>query len=539
MSAYYNEFDAGAAAWLRELIRRGLIADGEVDERSILDVSADDLFGFTQCHFFAGIGGWSLALRMAGWPDDVPVWTGSPPCQPFSAAGQQKGKDDERHLAPHFATLVAAGRPRFLFGEQVASAAVFGAATKRAGGAPDGKSGWAWIDDLFGRLEAAHYACGASDIPAAGIGAPHIRQRTFFGAVRLADAASGGHQPRQGIARICGSDFGENASTEQRGAVCSIGRLADADQAGRGGQRQDDHGGAEVENGSPRRGSPHIPGRGAAGGLVHGQQPRLEGQSGHGDDRHEPGRVGADAARPVAEAGGSRSVDDRGRPGADHGGWGSADWLFCRDGKWRPVEARPQPLVDGLPEGMGRVRDPRAPLTEEGLKSYAEAAQTRPEEVLRNLCIALAEKAQLERQAGGYGDVSEAALLLAFVCQLAAQGWQLAQHLPLSRPQEPPRGMRMLWDHEAVAGASRQRGLDGQLAGEPADLVHLLSPLLARDAHQAWGEAIAADAEIGFPLGTGSPARVGRLRGYGNAIVPQVAAEFVTAFMQALSRADI
>lgn len=99
---YYNEFDPGAAAWLRELIRAGLIADGEVDERSILDVSADDLRGFTQVHFFAGIGGWSYALRLAGWPDDRPVWTGSPPCQPFSAAGKQKGRDDARHLAPPF-----------------------------------------------------------------------------------------------------------------------------------------------------------------------------------------------------------------------------------------------------------------------------------------------------------------------------------------------------------------------------------------------------------------------------------------------------
>lgn len=129
----YNEFDPKAAAWLRELIRCGLIADGVVDERSILDVRPADLAGFTQCHFFAGVGGWSLALRLAGWPDSRSVWTGSPPCQPFSAAGRQLGKDDERHLAPHFASLVAAGRPDTLFGEQVASAAVFGKASGRSG----------------------------------------------------------------------------------------------------------------------------------------------------------------------------------------------------------------------------------------------------------------------------------------------------------------------------------------------------------------------------------------------------------------------
>ena len=124
--AYYNEFDPGAAAWLRELIRAGLIADGEVDTRSILDVSADDLRGFTQCHFFAGISGWSYALRLAGWPDDRPVWTGSPPCQPFSAAGRQEGRNDARHLAPHFVDLVRSCRPGVLFGEQVASSLVIG-----------------------------------------------------------------------------------------------------------------------------------------------------------------------------------------------------------------------------------------------------------------------------------------------------------------------------------------------------------------------------------------------------------------------------
>lgn len=197
MGAYYNDVDPSSAAWLRELIRRGLIADGEVDARSILDVAPDDLRGFTQCHFFAGIGGWSYALRLAGWPDDEPVWTGSPPCQPFSSAGRQKGKDDERHLAPHFVGLVRACRPPVLFGEQVASAAVFGPAPKGTRPGFAGTPPWAWLDDLSDRLEAARYAVGANDIPAAGVGAPHIRQRTFFGAVRLADAederSHGGH----------------------------------------------------------------------------------------------------------------------------------------------------------------------------------------------------------------------------------------------------------------------------------------------------------------------------------------------------------
>ena len=119
--AYYNELDPYAAQWLRNLIAARHIAPGVVDERSIEEVSADDLKGFTQCHFFAGIGGWALAARLAGWADDEPLWTGSCPCQPFSAAGKRGGTDDERHLWPVFFKLIKECRPSAVAGEQVAS----------------------------------------------------------------------------------------------------------------------------------------------------------------------------------------------------------------------------------------------------------------------------------------------------------------------------------------------------------------------------------------------------------------------------------
>ena len=168
MRAYYNEIDKFAAAWLRELIADGLIADGEVDERSILDVRPDELRGFTQCHFFAGIGGWSRALRLAGWPDDRPVWTGSCPCQPLSVAGQRKGHADSRHLWPAFHDLIAVCQPATVFGEQVAS-----------------KLGREWLAGVRADLESSGYACGGADLCAAGVGAPHIRQRLWW----VADAS--------------------------------------------------------------------------------------------------------------------------------------------------------------------------------------------------------------------------------------------------------------------------------------------------------------------------------------------------------------
>lgn len=163
MTAYYNEFDPFAAAWLRELIKDGLIADGIVDERSITEVEPNDIKEFTQCHFFAGIGGWSLAARLAGWFDDRPMWTGSPPCQPFSVAGNKKGKDDLRHLWPVFFNLIRECQPSVVFGEQVASAIRHG-----------------WFDDLRTDMEAEEYATAMVVLPAAGVGAPHKRDRLFY-----------------------------------------------------------------------------------------------------------------------------------------------------------------------------------------------------------------------------------------------------------------------------------------------------------------------------------------------------------------------
>ncbi len=163
MTAYYNEIDPKAAAWLRELIKEGLIADGDVDERSIEDVTPNDVAGYAQCHWFAGIAVWSYALRLAGWPDDRPAWTGSCPCQPFSTAGKGKGFADERHLWPSWHWLIKQCRPDVVFGEQVA-----------------GKGGEAWLDAVSTDMEGEAYRIGATVTAACGFGAPHQRKRLYW-----------------------------------------------------------------------------------------------------------------------------------------------------------------------------------------------------------------------------------------------------------------------------------------------------------------------------------------------------------------------
>lgn len=166
MLAYYNDNDPFAASWLTNLMAGGLISPGKVDSRSIEDVETADLVGFRRHHFFAGIGGWELALQLAGWPEEWPVWTGSCPCQPFSQAGLKQGFTDVRHLWPAWFRLIKECRPPVIFGEQVASSL-----------------GYQWLDIVLADLEAAGYAVGAADLPAACVGAPHIRQRLWFAAL--------------------------------------------------------------------------------------------------------------------------------------------------------------------------------------------------------------------------------------------------------------------------------------------------------------------------------------------------------------------
>jgi DNA (cytosine-5)-methyltransferase 1 len=343
MSAYYNEIDPYAAQWLRNLIAAGHIAPGIVDERSIEDVRPDELMGYTQCHFFAGIGIWSLALREAGISDDTRVWTGSCPCQPVSAAGAGEGFADERHLWPAFFNLIEQCGPAIVLGEQVAS-----------------KDAEPWIDLVCADLGSLGYATGAIAFPAASVGAPHIRDRLYWlaNAERERDrreAESSDHRQQEadgsadraggcgGAPRSVANAPGQGPQGSGHGRSARPGRQGPA--AERGGQ---DGGMADTSSGGFARFAGHwqagVAERGEADGMA---------------DADGIGRIEGRAGEPAPECDGptgDSGLVPRSMPGPVNGLWRAADWLYCRDGLWRPVESGTFPLAHGDPTRVGRLR---------------------------------------------------------------------------------------------------------------------------------------------------------------------------------------
>ncbi len=277
MTAYYNEIDKYAAQWLRNLIDAGHIAKGVVDERSIEDVRPSDLIGFKQCHFFAGIGGWSVALRLAGWPDDKPVWTGSCPCQPYSQAGKGAGFTDKRHLWPAWFHLITQRKPPAIVGEQVEAAIKHG-----------------WLDLVQDDLEGSGYAFAATALPAASVGAPHIRQRAWFVA-------------QSDMYERCAARSGSNGEEKIAEVILRQDELVSRKSCGAGSL-------PTCHMGDPNK-----------------QRPQ----------RREVSRESSDQL-PAGSAG---VADD----------W-SAEWVYCRDEKYRPVEPGTFPLANGVQNRVGRLR---------------------------------------------------------------------------------------------------------------------------------------------------------------------------------------
>jgi DNA (cytosine-5)-methyltransferase 1 len=324
-----------------------------------------DLAGFTQCHFFAGVGVWSLALRRAGWPDSRPVWTGSCPCQPFSAAGKGNGFADERHLWPAWFHLIGQREPVVVFGEQVSS-----------------KDADIWVDLVQTDMEALGYAFGAVPFPSAGVGAPHIRDRLYW----LADsnqkqrgrrADSEGLQPNGSSVKWDKSD----RELESNSATHGVDNTNDAGLEGlRGGYQTEGGRFGEIRPVAPASESCRVEyatgdgreqwgtesgwGSVAAGCPPSGLADTLD-STGHGS---QPRGI----IRELPQGVGAMQTEHR-PTGPVNGRWSDADWLFCRDGKWRPVEPGTFPLANGAPARVGRLRAYGNAINAEAvIRSYME-----------------------------------------------------------------------------------------------------------------------------------------------------------------------
>jgi len=685
VNAYYNEIDPHAAQWLRNLIRDGHIAPGVVDERDVRDVRPADIEGFTQCHFFAGVGIWSHALRSAGWRDGKPIWTASCPCQPFSAAGAGLGIDDERHLWPVVFELIKQCRPPLVLGEQVSSAAgtqkqsgnhenlqkmsnreahelirqewerrapmgmqelyggepearqisreeiCFGLSAQaqsqgfdptrqaeggkaqfgfqfdepftgnsganrsrplRSDGAdlefgwwenvgqpvarqarPEGRlsnrkpssglprseqrdgglgrksyskdgggnnpdtqgafgeafdaacrehqeaNGHCWFDIVSFQMEQAHYAIGACDAPAAGFGAPHIRQRLYFAAENQRPSAVGLDNTRC-VGRPTGRD-GDNGRHD--GAEPEPNRTDGGmgDTIGAGLERHAGYG-----DGSRRRANQA---RSASEADILGGMADADCDAG-AEHEQEPGQ--RSATQPGNAAGRENAGHRPAGPGPTNGPWEDADWLHCRDGKWRPAQSSPQPLVDGSARSLGFLCADACKKAKEEIDATTMEAEGGRNKALRDLRDYLVSQAKPEWPLRGVPGLHEAPFLLAFVRQLAQQGWDFEECLLLPRSKDEEFVMSCMWSIEAIAGASHRLGLDKQRPTKYPDIVHKLSSILAQNARETWGFAHGTYAEIGFPLTVKGQARVGRLRAYGNGLCAAQATGFIRAYME-------
>lgn len=397
MPAYYNEFDPKAAAWLRELMKDGLIAQGEVDERSIADVDASDLKGFTQVHFFAGIGGWSYALRLVGWPDDRTVWTGSCPCQPFSAAGKREGYSDERDLWPDLLRLIAACRPEVVFGEQVASSEVVGTQleasflvavqagnfsranllAKRLAASRSFHFHPRWVTRVRSGLAAQDYSLRWKVLGAHSVGAPHMRQRLYW----VADARQQPLRDDEPGGKPCSNSIRSQRRSQALGESGRHGGVSDKlANSGRERLRGEPvrlrKQGADSEDAQVTRcgtdGSLADPDGGNTGdgdlqrSGQHGQRPEDGGSSlGMGDSERNRRQQSAGEVRGRE----SESTSD----GENH--WNDSRLIQCRDGKARrvPIESGLFPLAHGLSHRVGLLRGAGNAIVPQAAAAFIEA----------------------------------------------------------------------------------------------------------------------------------------------------------------------
>ncbi len=158
----YTDIDPFCCEVLRARVADGGLPPGEVWERDIKTLTAEELKPFTQIHLFAGIGGSPLGLKWAGWPDEWSIVTGGFPCQPVSVAGKGLAQKDDRWLWPEMHRVIDIVRPDWIVAENVPGLRTRG------------------VDIVLGDLERSGYGAWALVVGADDVGAPHRRKRVWI-----------------------------------------------------------------------------------------------------------------------------------------------------------------------------------------------------------------------------------------------------------------------------------------------------------------------------------------------------------------------
>jgi len=115
----------------------------------------------------------------------IDLISGGFPCQPFSCAGKQKGKDDERNMWPEMHRIISEVKPAWVLAENVRGIVK------------------PYLDTVLSDLEGLGYACLPLLIPACALGAPHKRERLWIlGNAKLHGSSSSGiegamHEPQK------------------------------------------------------------------------------------------------------------------------------------------------------------------------------------------------------------------------------------------------------------------------------------------------------------------------------------------------------
>lgn len=550
---YFNEIEPYPAGWLRNAWPGAV-----VDERSICDVRADDVRGYRRVHLFAGIGGWELALKLAGWPEDVPVWTGSCPCQPFSVAGKRKGQQDERHLWPEMFRLIREcpeqARPSFIFGEQVASSDVVGTELEAAFVVAVQTGEYAranrlakklvrsrgfhywrrWVDGISADLGSEGYSVRFAILGAHSVGAPHRRQRLYWGAyAKDANRWSGERGAETGVGE---TQFGRVGS-----ASGSVDIVADGIKPGLEGYAGDVRDGRE-----PGRDGTHPTGPVAACGsagstLGHSDSEKRLGQQisvFKGGPRQQDVDVDwASGYGTMADAERDGGWTDEPWWGTEKGiadGWSRYSIIECRDGKARripEVECVFQFMVDGISSVMGPGWSGFVAEIKEGILSHASKSKADSGEILRAVWNEIIAQT-VQRSSGGPDGLLTEAVLLFALCELARHQRKVFGVTAQDIVEIEEITVRALWGYSAFTATTRPP--QGWQLDEP--LLATISEIWRSVTDQTRTQFIAGAriilaASSKHPLAIDVPGRIGLLRAAGNAIVPQVAAVFMRAFM--------